>query len=223
MAREIFEARALWADIEALDNKVDAALQIRATLAMWNLLRQATRWLLTQSRHIKDIKAQIKRLAPGIKVLSRAMEKSMAPDDRTQIEAAMRPGRADDVATRAPRLGDLAPCLDQLDSYLIPSAIGKPDEAASFSLLVDAGKALAAFQETHAPSTSRKGPHCVVPRQIGTFKPGGSCRLLTGRILRTRGSRQFAFRRRRGTRWSGPFDRCLRWWSTSPERRRRSS
>ena len=36
-----------------------------AILAMWNLLRQATRWLLNQGRQINDIEAVIKRLAPG--------------------------------------------------------------------------------------------------------------------------------------------------------------
>ncbi len=58
VVREIFEARDFWAAVESLDNKADAALQTHATLAMWNLLRQATRWLLTQARAIKDIEGQ---------------------------------------------------------------------------------------------------------------------------------------------------------------------
>jgi len=120
VAREVFEARELWAQIEALDNEVDAALQTRAILAMWNLLRQATRWLLTESRHIKDIQAQIKRLAPGIKVLGRAMERSMASDDRAQIEAAMQPyvesGFPSALARRIAMLPMLFPALDVVET-----------------------------------------------------------------------------------------------------------
>jgi glutamate dehydrogenase len=120
VAREVFEARDLWARIEALDNKVDAALQIRANLAMWNLLRQATRWLLNQSKHIRDIEAHIDRLAPGIKVLARAMEKSLTDDDRAQLESAMQPylesGFPEDLARRVAVLPMLFPSLDVVET-----------------------------------------------------------------------------------------------------------
>ncbi len=120
VAREVFEARDFWARVESLDNKVAADLQTAAILAMWNLLRQATRWLLTQSRRIDDIEAQIKRLGPGIKVLARAMEKSLGPEDREQLESLMRPyvesGFPSAVARRIAMLPMLFPALDVVET-----------------------------------------------------------------------------------------------------------
>ena len=49
IAREVFRARDFWREIEALDNKAESAAQRDATLAMWSLLRQATRWVLNQA------------------------------------------------------------------------------------------------------------------------------------------------------------------------------
>jgi glutamate dehydrogenase len=120
VAREVFEARDLWLEIESLDNRVEAALQTKAILAMWNLLRQATRWLLTQSRQIRDIEAQIKRLGPGIKVLKKAMEKALASDDRAQLELAMHPyvesGFPTALAKRIAMLPMLFPALDVVET-----------------------------------------------------------------------------------------------------------
>jgi glutamate dehydrogenase len=120
VAREIFDARKYWTAIEALDNKVDAALQTSAILAMWNLLRQATRWLLTQSRNIGDIEKMINRLGPGIRVLSKAMETSLAADDRAQLESDMQPyvdsGFPSSLALRIAMLPMLFPALDVVET-----------------------------------------------------------------------------------------------------------
>ncbi|MGY6630706.1 MAG: NAD-glutamate dehydrogenase [Wenzhouxiangella sp.] len=68
VAREIFEARAFWRDIEALDNEVDASLQNEAVLEMWNLLRQMTRRLIAlPGGHSIDISSQVERFAPGLR------------------------------------------------------------------------------------------------------------------------------------------------------------
>lgn len=118
--REVFEARAFWADIESLDNKVSAQLQTDAILAMWNVLRQATRWLLNQGGPIDDIEAVIKRLAPGIKVMGKVMAKSMSEADRLQLEAAMAPyleaGFPEALARRIAILPTLFPALDVVET-----------------------------------------------------------------------------------------------------------
>jgi glutamate dehydrogenase len=120
VVREVFGARDYWADIEALDNKVEAALQTQAILVMWNLLRQATRWLLTQSRHIRDIQAQIERLAPGIKVLGKQLDASLTDEDRAQLEAVMKPyldsGFPQALARRIAILPMLFPALDVVET-----------------------------------------------------------------------------------------------------------
>jgi glutamate dehydrogenase len=61
IAREIFAAREFWAEVESLDDKVSAALQTMAMLAMWILLRQATRWVLNRRGSRLDIKHMVDR------------------------------------------------------------------------------------------------------------------------------------------------------------------
>jgi len=45
-ARDIFDARSLWADVEKLDNQVPASLQTEMTLKSVRMLERATRWFL---------------------------------------------------------------------------------------------------------------------------------------------------------------------------------
>ena len=120
VAREIFDAREFWVSVEGLDNKVDAALQSQAILAMWNLLRQATRWLLNQSRKIGDIQKMIERLAPGVRVLSTELETSLSDDERIQLEAAKQPfidgGFPEALANRIAMLPRLFPALDVVET-----------------------------------------------------------------------------------------------------------
>ena len=52
-AREIFEVRKLWAEIEALDNRVPARIQYAADFEISRLLRHATYWLLARRRNLK--------------------------------------------------------------------------------------------------------------------------------------------------------------------------
>jgi glutamate dehydrogenase len=74
VAREIFEAREFWAEVEALDNKVRAELQTGALLSMWLLLRQATRWVLSRHDRKLDINYLVERLAPGVSVMRNSVQ-----------------------------------------------------------------------------------------------------------------------------------------------------
>ena len=49
IAREVLDARSLWAAIEDLDGQVNGNAQIDANLALWKLLRGMTRWLLNHA------------------------------------------------------------------------------------------------------------------------------------------------------------------------------
>jgi glutamate dehydrogenase len=91
IAREIFAARDFWTRVEALDNKVSARLQTRALLAMWNLLRQVTRWLLNRPAGHLDIRKTVDRLAPGLVVLGESMASSMSADEANQVAELMQP------------------------------------------------------------------------------------------------------------------------------------
>jgi glutamate dehydrogenase len=120
IAREIFRARDFWNRIESLDNKVASDLQISATLVMWNLLRQATRWLLHQPGHKLDIRATIDRLAPGLEVLEKTILRSLSALEKVQVQERAEPmlagGMPKTLANRAASLHLLYPALDVVET-----------------------------------------------------------------------------------------------------------
>src|SRR3546814_6689503 len=65
IARDILGMRALWGEIEALDNKVPAALQARMLVECGRLLERETVWLLREIGIPLDIADEIGRFGPG--------------------------------------------------------------------------------------------------------------------------------------------------------------
>jgi len=119
IARSIFEAREFWLRIEALDNKADTDLQISALLKMWNLLRQATRWLLNLPGSDLDIQEMVDRLAPGMHELKRSMQKTI-PEEyiitlNSHIQPYMDGGFSKSLATRTVMLDYVFPALDVVE------------------------------------------------------------------------------------------------------------
>src|SRR5437762_10005333 len=68
IVREAFDLPALWAGIEALDNKVAARAQTEMLLDIAALLEHAVAWLLRNNR--LDLGAEIARLCPSTRALS---------------------------------------------------------------------------------------------------------------------------------------------------------
>ena len=66
MARQVFGVRALWAEIEAVDNKAPAAAQVAMNLEIMALLRRATHWFLRQGLADKPIPEVIGRFQGGV-------------------------------------------------------------------------------------------------------------------------------------------------------------
>jgi glutamate dehydrogenase len=120
IAREIFRARDFWAKTEALDNKVESKVQISATLEMWNLLRQTTRWVLNQADNKLDIRASIERLAPGLKILEKKIRQSLKGMEKAQVEDRAGPliegGMPKTLANWAASLHLLYPALDVVET-----------------------------------------------------------------------------------------------------------
>ncbi|TCO76321.1 glutamate dehydrogenase (NAD) [Plasticicumulans lactativorans] len=65
-AREMFDSTRLWDAIEALDNKVPAALQLDMISQSQDLLTRACLWLLRNRRQPLDIEGTVARFAPDI-------------------------------------------------------------------------------------------------------------------------------------------------------------
>ncbi len=73
VAREVLDARELWAHIEALDAKVAEDTQIDAVKQIWSLLRHMTRWLLNRPGGSLDIAANVERYQTGVSALRKAL------------------------------------------------------------------------------------------------------------------------------------------------------
>ncbi len=66
IAREVFAARYIWTQIEALDNRIPAAVQYTAMLQTTRLLRHMTYWLLENRRNDLDIERAVLRYAAKV-------------------------------------------------------------------------------------------------------------------------------------------------------------
>ena len=66
IAREVFAVRDIWAQIEALDNRIPAAVQYTAMFQTTRLLRHMTYWLLEKRRNDLDIEHAVSRYAAKV-------------------------------------------------------------------------------------------------------------------------------------------------------------
>src|SRR5271163_1671590 len=66
IAREVFALRYIWSQIEALDNKIPAAVQYTAMLQTTRLLRHMSYWLLENRRNDLDIRRAVSRYADKV-------------------------------------------------------------------------------------------------------------------------------------------------------------
>jgi glutamate dehydrogenase len=87
VAREVFDVRELWGEIEKLDNRVPAAVQYAMMQETVALLRQVSYWLIQRHRRSLGIEAQVQRLRPGVRELARTAPAWLIGLDRTQHDA----------------------------------------------------------------------------------------------------------------------------------------
>jgi glutamate dehydrogenase len=122
VAREILDARALWADIEALDGKVHGNAQIDAMLRIWNLMRQATRWLLNLPGGRLDIAGAVKRYGAGMRELRDCLDQVTAEGDRGvsrgERDKWIKAGFPEPLAQRLAALPAMASALDIIEVAL---------------------------------------------------------------------------------------------------------
>ena len=78
IAREALDARALWAQIDALDGKVPEAAQIDALQVIWHLMRTMSRWLLSRPGKIPEIATAMARYGDGLGAVREALPTAMS-------------------------------------------------------------------------------------------------------------------------------------------------
>lgn len=119
IAREVFNARAFWEQIENLDNKVSSSVQIEMILQMWRLLRHATRWLLNRQKHEIGIAYAVDAYMPGIERLATMLDKVIGETERDSFarlpNELMDEGVPEELAIRIGAIQALYPGLDIVD------------------------------------------------------------------------------------------------------------
>jgi glutamate dehydrogenase len=116
IAREIFAMRALWFDIESLDNKVPAALQYDMFYRSARLLRHTSYWLLRERGKNLHIENSVRELRPGVEALADQIDQVLGGAARERHESVYAElsgsGVPEKLARRVARLSLLEPALD---------------------------------------------------------------------------------------------------------------
>jgi len=81
IAREAFDMRTTWSDIEALDARIDAKTQYEMMFETTRLLRFSTYWLLHRHRGGLHIEQQVSRLRAGLAKLDQALPRVLSGAD----------------------------------------------------------------------------------------------------------------------------------------------
>jgi glutamate dehydrogenase len=81
VAREVFQMRPQWAEVEALDNLVPAETQLQMLLEGRRLVERGTRWFLRNRRQPLAIAEAVSQFVSGAEVLYEATPKLLAPSD----------------------------------------------------------------------------------------------------------------------------------------------
>ncbi len=84
IVREAFALPALWAEIEALDNRVPAALQTEMLLEIAGLVEHEAAWLLRGNR--LDLGREIARFAPPVRHLAEIVPELLPPSERALLD-----------------------------------------------------------------------------------------------------------------------------------------
>jgi glutamate dehydrogenase len=115
-AREIFEMRPLWAEIENLDCKCDAAVQIDLLLEGRRLVERASRWLLGNRPRQLDIASTVRHFRPGAMTLYASITRLLSPEDAEPLarraDELREQGVPEDLATRVAALPIMFSALD---------------------------------------------------------------------------------------------------------------
>jgi glutamate dehydrogenase len=116
VAREVFDLRALWTAIEALDAAIAADVQLAMLLEGRKLVERATRWLVRTRPRPLDAAAEIEVFAPGAAFLADALPNLLLAKDRAALDESARAyaeaGVPEELATRVAGLSAVFSALD---------------------------------------------------------------------------------------------------------------
>jgi glutamate dehydrogenase len=130
VSRESFQMRSFWSTVEALDNKVDAQVQLRMLIEGRRLVERATRWLVRGHPRGIEIEATTRRFEEGAKVLQEALPDALDDNDRQafagRVEELTQAGVARELAVRVASMPVLVSVFDIVE---VAEATSRPLEA----------------------------------------------------------------------------------------------
>jgi glutamate dehydrogenase len=89
LSREVFGFVPLWQEIEALDNKVDDAVQEEMLIDSSRLIERGTTWFLRSRRLSDDMAVTIAQFAPRVEALATRLPELTDAADRARVETAV--------------------------------------------------------------------------------------------------------------------------------------
>jgi glutamate dehydrogenase len=139
-AREIFDLRSLWAEVEALDDLVPARTQLAMFLKARVLLERSTRWLLRNRPRPLDVAGTTARFRAGAEVLAEALPALLPPEAGVAAERVASwfadAGVPASLARRIAHVEALVPTLDLVE-LASGEGIGLDEVAAVYFALGD--------------------------------------------------------------------------------------
>jgi glutamate dehydrogenase len=129
LAREIFGFVALWQAIEALDNRVDDAVQAKMLIDTSDQMERGTTWFLRSRQLGDDMAATIAHFAPGVETLSARLPELRSEEGRARDAAAVAAYVASGVpAELAVRVASLETLYSTLDIVEVAGSARRPVE-----------------------------------------------------------------------------------------------
>ncbi len=130
VAREVFEMRSFWEAIEALDNEVEAKVQLEMLIEGRRLVERATRWLARANPSSIDIALTTRYFAPGAQLLSSGLPDVLDTGDQlsfaSRVDEFNSAGVPEQLARRVAAMPSLLPVFDVVE---VAGATGCPLEA----------------------------------------------------------------------------------------------
>ncbi len=119
-AREVYALDDFWRDIEALDFKVDAQIQLEVMSRMMRRIRRATRWFLRNRRATLDVTTEVKAFGEPLTKLRKALPGIVRGEPKKQWQRESKrlkaAGVPEDVAARASIPINVAPGLSMVEA-----------------------------------------------------------------------------------------------------------
>ena len=140
LAREVFDLEPLWDQIDALDYRVDAKLQLDLLTQLSGIAQRASRWMLRVRAHSTDLPTLIQRYQPAARELRTHLADWLPAAEHANWQQATRllveAGVALELAQNLTALEFIFPALDLVD--LAQSASTGLEQAAQAYFGVDA-------------------------------------------------------------------------------------